>query len=68
MAERTPDRTAQDDAGGIIPQSAPCPFCEGMDTRLVSPFGGQMSVAQYWCNRCRTGFEYIKWEDHDGTD
>jgi hypothetical protein len=38
-----------------------CPFCEGGDTRLVSPFGGQLSVAQYWCRRCRTGFDYMKW-------
>ena len=64
MAERTPSPSPAD-AGGIIPQSAPCPFCEGMDTELVNPFGGQLSVAQYWCRRCRTGFEYIKWEDHD---
>ena len=48
----------------LIPQSAPCPFCEGTDTELVNPFGGQLSVAQYWCRRCRTGFEFIKWEDH----
>jgi hypothetical protein len=46
-----------------LPESAPCPFCEGRETRLLSPFGGQLSVAQYWCDRCRTGFEYIKWED-----
>ena len=50
---------------GTPPEHVACPFCEGTDTRLVSPFGGQMSMAQYWCNRCRTGFEYIKWEDHD---
>jgi hypothetical protein len=65
MAERTPSQSQSKDADELIPQSAPCPFCEGMDTKLVSPFGGQMSMAQYWCNRCRTGFEYIKWEDHD---
>ncbi|HYJ79742.1 MAG TPA: hypothetical protein VEW03_09090 [Longimicrobiaceae bacterium] len=46
---------------GTLPDAAPCPFCGGSDTRLLSPFGGQLSVAQYWCDRCRTGFEYIKW-------
>jgi hypothetical protein len=45
-----------------LPASPACPFCDGRDTRLINPFGGQLSVAQYWCNRCRTGFEYIKWE------
>jgi len=36
-----------------------------MDTRLINPFGGKLTVAQYWCDRCRTrrtGFDYIKWE------
>jgi hypothetical protein len=47
----------------LLPESAPCPFCDGSDTHLVNPFGGQLSVAQYWCRRCRTGFEYIKWGD-----
>lgn len=64
MAEHSPSSQSRD-ADELIPQSVPCPFCEGTDTKLVSPFGGQMSMAQYWCNRCRTGFEYIKWEDHD---
>lgn len=64
MAERATSPTPGD-ADEIIPRSAPCPFCEGTDTRLLSPFAGQMSTAQYWCDRCRTGFEYIKWEDHD---
>jgi C4-type Zn-finger protein len=64
MADRAPSSKAAD-AEGIIPESVECPFCEGTDTRLVSPFGGQMSVAQYWCNRCRTGFDFIKWEHHD---
>ena len=62
MADRAAPRAAEQD---LLPESAPCPFCEGTDTYLVNPFGGQLSVAQYWCNRCRTGFEYIKWEDHD---
>ncbi|MDQ3556695.1 MAG: hypothetical protein M3409_07940 [Gemmatimonadota bacterium] len=46
---------------GLLPEAAPCPFCDGCDTELVNPFGGQLSVAQYWCRRCRNGFEYIKW-------
>ena len=50
---------------GLPPEHAPCPFCEGTDTRLLTPFGGQLTVAQYWCNRCRTGFDYIKWEAHE---
>jgi hypothetical protein len=29
---------------------------------MISPFGGAMSVAQCWCRRCRTGFDWLKWE------
>jgi hypothetical protein len=50
---------------GSPPGQVQCPFCERTDTRLINPFGGQLSVAQYWCNRCRTGFDYIKWEAPD---
>jgi hypothetical protein len=62
-------RQAQGAGANLIPErGAPCAFCEGDDTELVNPFGGQLSVAQYWCRACRTGFEFIKWEDHDGED
>jgi hypothetical protein len=55
--------------GALIPdEGAPCPFCQGTDTELVNPFGGALSVAQYWCRSCRTGFEFIKWEEHEGDD
>jgi hypothetical protein len=39
-----------------------CPFCDGRETEQLSPFGGQLSVAQCWCRRCRTGFDRMKWE------
>ena len=52
-------------AGGAqpagLPESPRCPFCDRLETRLISPFGSQLSVATYWCNRCRTAFEHIKW-------
>lgn len=67
MSERK-DRAPPGSEPGLIPESAPCPFCEGRDTELVNPFGGQLSVAQYWCRGCRTGFEYIKWEDVTGEE
>jgi transposase-like protein len=60
---RRPDTEA-----GVLPETVECPFCEKTDTKLINPFGGQLTVAQYWCKRCRTGFDYIKWEDDDGRD
>ena len=52
---------------GTLPESAPCPWCGGRETELVNPFGGQLSVAQYWCRKCRTAFEYIKWGKSEGS-
>ncbi len=43
-----------------LPPSPPCPFCGSSNTTLLSPFGGQLSVAQYWCRECRTGFERLR--------
>lgn len=65
MADRAASGPAEQD---LLPESAPCPFCDGTETHLVNPFGGQLSVAQYWCRRCRTAFEFIKWDDHDDHD
>ena len=43
-----------------LPESVECPFCRGDDTRLETPFGSVLSVAQYYCRRCRTIFEWMK--------
>jgi DNA-directed RNA polymerase subunit RPC12/RpoP len=40
-----------------------CPFCGSDDTRLESAFGSTLGFALYWCARCRSAFEYLKWED-----
>lgn len=49
-----------------LPERVACPFCEGTETELHSPFGTALSVATYWCRRCRTAFERVKWEDDRG--
>jgi hypothetical protein len=59
---RPDDKTPEAPRHGTIPEGVPCPFCDGTDTRLLTPFGGQLSVSQHWCRGCRTGFDYIKWE------
>ncbi len=46
-----------------LPERVPCPFCEGEETELHSPFGTALSVATYWCLRCRTAFEWVKWRE-----
>jgi len=43
-----------------LPASVECPFCRGRETELHSPFGSALSVATYWCNHCRTAFEWFK--------
>lgn len=44
-----------------LPARVTCPFCGGEETERLGLFGGQLSVAQYWCRRCRTGFDVLKW-------
>jgi hypothetical protein len=45
-----------------LPSGVVCPFCDGSETELHSPFGTALSVATYWCLRCRTAFEWVKWD------
>jgi len=54
-------RLSAEDLG--LPESVECPFCSHSETELHSGFGSQLSVATYWCRRCHTAFEYIKWQD-----
>ena len=44
-----------------MPDSPPCPFCEGTETALMNAFGSQLSVSTYWCAACRSPFEFMKW-------
>lgn len=44
-----------------LPDAPPCPFCDGTETELVNPFGSHASVSTYWCRRCRSPFEILKW-------
>ncbi len=58
------DRDPKDDYP--LPPSVKCPFCHEADTQVESPFGGGLSVAQYYCRRCRTVFDWVKWEKENG--
>lgn len=58
--ERSGSGFTADDLG--LPDEVACPFCDETDTELHSAFGSALSVATYWCSRCRTAFEWVKWE------
>lgn len=52
------------DAGDYgLPEGVSCPFCDERETELHAPFGSALSVATYWCRRCRTAFEWVKWDE-----
>lgn len=61
MDERDPKPKASAGDASPLPASVSCPFCAGRDTELFAPFGSLASAAQYYCRRCRTVFEYLKW-------
>jgi hypothetical protein len=48
-----------------LPERVVCPFCDRDESELHSPFGTALSVATYWCRRCRTAFEWVKWNDRE---
>lgn len=48
-------------ASDALPAAVECPFCRGSDTEQFSAFGSALSVSQYYCRRCRTVFEWMKW-------
>ncbi|WP_281248626.1 3-hydroxyacyl-CoA dehydrogenase NAD-binding domain-containing protein [Domibacillus antri] len=41
-----------------------CPFCESDDVTLMSLFGSAQLVRQFYCNKCKSAFEFIKWTEH----
>lgn len=55
------DPTRSPDLLGGLPPAPPCPFCAGGETELFSAFGSHASVSTYWCRRCRSPFELLKW-------
>lgn len=57
-------RTPPDAKAHGLPEHVRCTFCNGEDTELHSAFGPQLSVATYWCRRCHSPFDYIKWQPH----
>lgn len=59
MDARSSNRPTARELG--LPDTVECPFCDGVETELHSAFGGQLSTATYWCRRCRTAFEWLKW-------
>jgi formate dehydrogenase maturation protein FdhE len=44
-------------------QNPHCSFCDSTDVALYSPFGTAQLVRQYYCNKCRTVFEYVRWQN-----
>lgn len=47
---------------GRLPAAPPCPFCGDRETEVHSAFGSHASVSTYWCRRCRSPFELLKWQ------
>lgn len=48
---------------GELPEAIACPFCGSEESEQFSVFGSSLSLAQYYCNGCRTVFEAFKWRE-----
>ncbi|NNF12241.1 MAG: hypothetical protein HKN72_03400 [Gemmatimonadetes bacterium] len=50
-----------EEAPDSLPEAPDCPFCDGVETELMSAFGAHASVSTYWCRVCRSPFELMRW-------
>ena len=50
-----------EEAPASLPEAPECPFCDGVETELMSAFGAHASVSTYWCRACRSPFELMRW-------
>ena len=51
------------DPAPTSPAPAPCPFCGGVRTEVMSLFGSHASLTTCWCADCRSPFEILRWKD-----
>jgi hypothetical protein len=45
-----------------LPAAVVCPFCNANDSRPLAAFGSLLMTSQYYCNACRTTFEWVRRE------
>ncbi len=45
------------------PDSPPvaCAYCDSTDTEMIALFGQSLMVSQFYCRRCRSVFEAVRW-------
>jgi len=41
--------------------SVKCSYCASENVDKIAAFGTAQLVNQYYCNECKTVFEYIRW-------
>jgi hypothetical protein len=47
----------------MVPPAKRCPFCHSTETEKQADFSTSLMVSLYYCRRCRSSFEAIKWGD-----
>jgi len=45
-----------------LPASAECPFCHSDNSRPLATFGSLLMTSQYYCDDCKTTFEWVRRE------
>ena len=45
-----------------LPDAVVCPFCGSRDSKPLAAFGSLLMTSQYYCNACRTTFEWVRRE------
>ncbi|MGR6116603.1 PaaD-like zinc ribbon domain-containing protein [Aeribacillus composti] len=40
-----------------------CSFCDSTNVKKIAVFGTAQLVSQYYCNQCKSVFEFIRWQN-----
>lgn len=55
-----PPHAMAKNAEELADKMIPCPYCDSLDTRLVSEFGSTACKAQFYCDECKQPYEHFK--------
>ena len=58
-------RRSSTDASSL-PATVACPFCGSRDSEPLATYGSLLMTSQYYCNGCRTTFEWLRRESERG--
>lgn len=60
------DKRGPSPLASALPEAVACPFCGSRDSEPLAAYGSLLMTSQYYCNGCRTTFEWMRRESERG--